>query len=33
MIITVKDFVIGMYRIDITDIKGKRYGKTVMVKK
>lgn len=29
--IDLKDFTTGLYRIDITDTKGKRYGKTVMV--
>ncbi len=31
--ITVKYFISGLYRIDITDTNGKRYGKTVMVEK
>lgn len=29
--IDLKDFTTGLYRIDITDTKGKRFGKTVMV--
>ncbi len=28
-----KEFISGMYRIDITDTKSKRYGKTVMIEK
>ncbi len=31
--IELKEYNTGIYRIDITDTNGKRYGKTVMVEK